>query len=254
MRRAKGRKIAAIGAFAKRKRKLEEELEDEQDQEPVNLAKVAELREEIQLLTAKIAGVPFIDTYDLKFNQFVPQPRPVTQAVMFCVMDVSGSMTQPIKEIAKRFFMLLYMFLSRSYEKTEVVFIRHHTSAKEVDEEEFFTSRETGGTVVSSALKLSRDIFQERFRPEDWNIYVAQASDGDNWVDDSPLCVDLLMQSIMPFVQYYAYVEIHNHEHQILWTEYEKVQSQYETFAMKQINGPDEIFPVFHELFKRREA
>lgn len=252
MRRAKGRKIAAIGAFAKRKQKLQEELDDEQANEPVDLDKVAELREAITRLTTKIETVPFIDTYDLKFNQFVRRPKPVTQAVMFCVMDVSGSMTEPIKEIAKRFFMLLYMFLARSYDKTDVVFIRHHTSAKEVDEEEFFTSRETGGTIVSSALKLTREIIDERFPIDDWNIYVAQASDGDNWEADSSVCSELLIEHIMPHLQYYAYVEIHDHDHQLLWTEYEKVKNRYDTFAMKQISGPDEIFPVFHELFKRR--
>ena len=79
---------------------------------------------------------------------------------MFCLMDVSGSMTQDIKEIAKRFFILLHMFLKRHYEKTEVVFIRHHTKADEVDEEEFFYSRETGGTVVSSALELMKQVVQ----------------------------------------------------------------------------------------------
>ena len=115
-----------------------------------------------------------------------------------------------------------------------------------------FTSRETGGTIVSSALKLTREIIDERFPIDDWNIYVAQASDGDNWEADSSVCSELLIEHIMPHLQYYAYVEIHDHDHQLLWTEYEKVKNRYDTFAMKQISGPDEIFPVFHELFKRR--
>ena len=104
---------------------------------------------------------------------------------MFCLMDVSGSMDEERKDIAKRFFILLYLFLTRNYERIEVVFIRHHTIAKEVDEDEFFHSRESGGTVVSSALKLMQEIIRERYPLTEWNIYAAQASDGDNWDDDS---------------------------------------------------------------------
>jgi hypothetical protein len=254
MRRAKGRMIAITTPYKRRQKELMEELKKEQERKPNDELKIRELKDEIHLLRSRIESIPFIDTYDLKFNQFIPQPKPVTQAVMFCLMDVSGSMSQATKDIAKRFFILLYLFLSRSYEKTDVVFIRHHTSAKEVDEEEFFYSRETGGTIVSSALKMVRDIIKQRYPTEDWNIYAAQASDGDNWEDDSSTCRELMLGSIMPYLQYYAYVEIHNQEHQGLWREYEKVQALYETFAMKQIRNPEEIYPVFHELFKRREV
>ena len=254
MRRAKGRKIAIASPYSKRCRELEELLAQELEKKPHNQEKIKNLRDELSLLRARIDAIPFIDTYDLKFNQFIPEPKPITQAVMFCIMDVSGSMSQATKDIAKRFFILLYLFLSRSYEKTDVVFIRHHTSAKEVDEEEFFYSRETGGTIVSSALKLMRDIIRERYPTEDWNIYAAQASDGDNWEDDSSTCRDLLFSSIMPYLQYYAYVEIHNQEHQGLWREYEKVDQAFETFSMKQIRGAEEIYPVFHELFRKEEA
>ncbi|MCW8906833.1 MAG: YeaH/YhbH family protein [Sedimenticola sp.] len=254
MRRAKGRKIAIASPYSKRCRELEEMLEQELERKPHNEEKIGRLRDELSVLRARIDAIPFIDTYDLKFNQFVPEPKPITQAVMFCIMDVSGSMSQATKDIAKRFFILLYLFLSRSYEKTEVVFIRHHTSAKEVDEEEFFYSRETGGTIVSSALKLMRDIIRDRYPTEDWNIYAAQASDGDNWEDDSATCRDLMFSSIMPYLQYYAYVEIHNQEHQGLWREYEKVDQAFGTFSMKQIRNVEEIYPVFHELFRKEEA
>src|SRR5690606_17167022 len=108
-----------------------------------------------------ISRVPWLDDFDLKYNLHVKDPAPSSKAVMFCLMDVSGSMNQATKDMAKRFFILLYLFLKRNYEHTEVVFIRHHTSAKEVDEEEFFYSRETGGTIVSSALKLMKQILDE---------------------------------------------------------------------------------------------
>ena len=96
---------------------------------------------------------------------------------MFCLMDVSGSMDQSTKDMAKRFYILLYLFLSRTYKNVEVVYIRHHTQAKEVDEHEFFYSQETGGTIVSSALKLMDEVVKERYNPAQWNIYAAQASE-----------------------------------------------------------------------------
>ena len=174
---------------------------------------------------------------------------------MFCLMDVSGSMNQATKDMAKRFFILLYLFLKRNYDHTEVVFIRHHTSAKEVDEEEFFYSRETGGTIVSSALKLMKTIMEARYPISEWNIYGAQASDGDNWNDDSSTCFELLTESIMPLVQHYSYIEITPRDHQALWREYEQVQAQFEdSFAMQQIVDPTDIYPVFRELFQRRPA
>jgi len=168
-------------------------------------------------------------------------------------MDVSGSMTQAHKDIAKRFFLLLYLFLERSYEKVELVFVRHHTAAKEVDEEEFFYSRETGGTIVSSALTLVDEIIAKRYPPGQWNLYVAQASDGDNWDDDSVACRDLLLKKLMPRLQYYTYVEITPHAHQALWEEYETVAAEFPSrFAMRQIVEAGDIYPVFRELFKRR--
>ncbi len=197
--------------------------------------------------------MPFLDTFDLKYNLLVKQPNPSSKAVMFCLMDVSGSMTQATKDIAKRFFILLYLFLKRNYERIEVVFIRHHTSAKEVDEEEFFYSRETGGTIVSSALKLMQEIMAERYPVNEWNIYGAQASDGDNWNDDSPVCRDILINQIMPFMQYFTYVEITPREHQALWYEYEQVSETFpSSFAQQQLVSAADIYPVFRELFQRR--
>jgi uncharacterized sporulation protein YeaH/YhbH (DUF444 family) len=170
-------------------------------------------------------------------------------------MDVSGSMTQAHKDMAKRFFILLYLFLERNYQRIEVVFIRHHTSAKEVEEEEFFYSRETGGTIVSSAIRLAQEVIEKRYPSNEWNIYVAQASDGDNWDDDSTNCSQILVKELMPLVQYFAYVEITPHAHQALWEEYRGVQSRFpDHFAMEQIVSEADIYPVFRELFRRKEA
>ena len=168
-------------------------------------------------------------------------------------MDVSGSMDQRTKDIAKRFFILLYLFLRKNYQKTEVVFIRHHSTAKEVDEEEFFYSRETGGTVVSSALKLMQSIIEERYPVSEWNIYGAQASDGDNWTNDSTTCYNLLENELLPVLQYYCYIEITDRGHQELWNYYEKLAEQYgDVFALRDIQDYADIYPVFRELFQRQ--
>ena len=216
--------------------------------------RIQEMREEIDRLKTRIAALPFIDTFDLRYQAFTQQPEPTSKAVMLCIMDVSGSMDQMRKNLAKRFFILLYLFLQRNYEKIDVVFIRHHTIAQEVDEQEFFYSRETGGTVVSSALNLAYEVLSERYDSSVWNIYCAQASDGDNWDSDSTICRKLLSDRLMPLMRYYAYVEITPRQHQSLWYAYQEVKALHRHFAMQQIDGADDIYPVFRELFKRQEA
>jgi uncharacterized sporulation protein YeaH/YhbH (DUF444 family) len=250
---SKARRIALSGESKRLLKVAEAELE-KADAQGDEVGK-RRLLLEIEQLERRIKRVPFLDTNDLRYNLHVKRPVPTSQAVMFCLMDVSGSMDQQIKDMAKRFYLLLYMFLRRHYERTEIVFIRHHTVAKEVDEQEFFYSRETGGTVVSSALKLMAEVIESRYSPNEWNIYGAQASDGDNWNDDSPICRKLLEEQLLPLVQYFAYVEITKRNHQALWREYEQVAAQFpETFAQRQIMDLGDIFPVFHDLFQKREA
>ena len=249
---ALARRLVLAAPYLRRLHEAEEELQRLLASPPVDEARAQALIEEIDHLRARARAVPFIDTFDLRFVNRVLQPQPTTQAVMFCLMDVSGSMDRARKDLAKRFFTLLYLFLKRNYEKIEVVFIRHHTIAKEVDEQEFFYSRETGGTVVSSALTLMSDIVSARYPLSSWNIYAAQASDGDNWHHDSPACKEILLKQIMPCVRYFAYIEITPDRHQSLWEAYEDVKAQHPNFAMRQIDGPADIYPVFRDLFKRR--
>jgi len=170
--------------------------------------------------------------------------------VMFCVMDVSGSMDETRKDLAKRFFILLYLFLTRHYETIDIVFIRHHTQAAEVSEEQFFHSTESGGTVVSSALVLLDQIIRARYPQGDWNIYVAQASDGDNFTNDSGICRNLLVDKILPLVRYFAYVQVAEEE-QNLWDEYSQLAPLYSHFAMRKVGAPGDIYPVFRDLFKK---
>lgn len=248
------RRQAMAGKHKKRLREAEAQLASLLEAPSDNQAEIKILLDEIKTLKSKIKKVPFIDEFDLRFKNYEQRAVPTSKAVMFCLMDVSGSMDQPTKEMAKRFYILLYMFLTRTYKDVDVVYIRHHTQAKEVDEQEFFYSQETGGTIVSSALKMMNEIMHERYPPSQWNVYAAQASDGDNWADDSPLCSKLLRESIMPFVRYYTYIEITSRAHQTLWREYDKLSEQFDNFAMQHIRDVNDIYPVFRKLFKKQAA
>jgi len=261
MRGAIGRRIA-IGAGSRRElRELEERLAALQaTPKPADDAaaterqrEIDELAEEAARLRSRLERIPYLDPIDLRFRNRVRVPVPTSKAVMFCLMDVSGSMDEGRKELSKRFFILLYLFLTRHYEKIELVFIRHHTQAAEVDEQNFFHARETGGTVVSSALVLMDEIIRARYNPSEWNIYGAQASDGDNWHHDSGRCRELLAQKILPMCRYYAYVQVAEEE-QNLWEEYAQLLEPHRNFAMRKAVSADQIYPVFRDLFKKEGA
>jgi uncharacterized sporulation protein YeaH/YhbH (DUF444 family) len=252
MRVALGRRIAMGGDARPELRKLEKHLEELREQDAPG-TQIAKVEEEIRQLRARLARVPFLDPFDLRYRNRVREPLPTSKAVMFCLMDVSGSMDEARKDLAKRFFILLYLFLSRHYEKTEVIFIRHHTQAAEVTEDEFFHATESGGTVVSSALTLMHEIIRERYTSSEWNIYGAQASDGDNWQQDSSKCRELLDQKLLPLCRYFAYVQVAD-EDQNLWEEYTRVRDSNVNFAMQKIVTPAQIFPVFRDLFKKQPA
>ncbi len=221
------------------------------------------LRQELDALLLRTIRVPFIDPVDLRYRRFETTPKPIAQAVMFCLMDVSGSMTEHMKDLAKRFFMLLYIFLARRYEHVQVVFIRHTHEAKEVDEETFFRSAETGGTIVSSALYEMKRIVAERYDPQEWNIYAAQASDGDNSSSDADTTAELIATSILPVCQHFAYVEVGADvpaptgfmpHRTALWRTYEALKQDGTEIAMRKVSHRRDIYPVFRDLFRRKTA
>ena len=240
------------------------ELQAKDDLDAQQRLRLAELTNEIENLKRRQRAIPYIDPVDIRYNRFDPQPEPKTKAVMFCLMDVSGSMGQHEKDLAKRFFILLHLFLQRKYERVELVFIRHTHIAQEVDEEAFFYSRESGGTKVSTALVEMQEIVQKRFPVSEWNIYAAQASDGDNIANDTGNCVELLENEWLPVCQYYAYVEILTEQEvsryagtsngKELWRGYRAVDEQSSNFSMKHIAKRSDIYPVFRELFAKNEA
>jgi uncharacterized protein len=228
-----------------------------------NSEQAKEIQTEIDLLLQKAKSIPWIDPIDLRYNVFNPKPAPVTSAVMICVMDVSGSMDQHKKDMAKRFFMLLYLFLQRKYENVNVVFVRHHTAADMVSEQEFFYDQIGGGTMVSSALELIKKQVLKQYSSVDHNIYVCQASDGDNYESDNVLCRDLLTNDILPVVQFYAYIEIGNSQDfdeyslfadhtSSLFETYQLLTQQVNNLKVNRVLQPKDIYGVFRELFEKK--
>ena len=253
MRKALSRRIAMGGDARRQLRKLELLLATMLHDARTPRSEILALNAEIEALRHRLLKIPFLDPFDLRYRNRVKTPLPASKAVMFCLMDVSGSMNEARKDLAKRFFILLYLFLMRHYEKTDVVFIRHHTQATEVSEDEFFHSTESGGTVASSALTLMHQIIQERYPSNEWNIYGAQASDGDNWLQDSAKCRTLLVEKLLPVSRYFAYLQVAE-ESQNLWEEYTLVRKSQAHFAMQKVTDPSGIYPVFRELFKKGQA
>ncbi|MBY0423044.1 MAG: YeaH/YhbH family protein [Parvularculaceae bacterium] len=264
MRNAHGRRLALkrpstaeVNALKARLFELEKIAQPTKAEIDEKLALLEQLKE----MEARRRWAPFIDPLDVRYNAFQPTPIETTAAVMFCLMDVSGSMGEREKDLAKRFYLLLYLFLRRRYERVDVVFIRHTHHAEEVDEETFFYSKQSGGTVVSTALEKMLEVQKDRYPVADWNIYVAQASDGFTQSGDAQRCVEMLDELVMPLCQYYAYIEIlDERELEVisdadsgaeLWRAYRAFAKNWPSFAQTRITRPQDIFPVFRELFSK---
>ena len=245
------RKIGIKSIFDKKIKKLEEELENCTDK-----VRIKEIKKEIDANHIKKNAIPFLDDVDLRYNNFEQVIEPTTKAVMICILDVSASMGPKEKTIAKKFFTLLYMFLFKKYEKVELVFIRHHSEAKEVGEEEFFNSRETGGTVVSEAIGLADRIIKERYTTNGWNVYITQASDGDVWGQpDAEKCYNIIRKSIMDNIRYYAYLEISRYAQlSQLYSIYKELEQEFKHFATQRVTEENQIWQVFRKLFSKEKT
>ncbi len=219
-------------------------------------ARLPALRAELDLALRRLARVPWIDPIDLRYRRYSQVPKPSARAVMFCLMDVSGSMTEQMKDLAKRFFLLLHVFLERRYKRVELVFIRHTEVAEEVDEAVFFNDPRTGGTVVSTAMVEFSRIQRERYPHDSWNIYAAQASDGDNSSNDTHKTVAMLEHDILPLVQHFAYIEVGSaaiiRGETDLWRGYDPLSRRAPKLAMRRVGEQKDIFPVFRDLFARK--
>jgi uncharacterized sporulation protein YeaH/YhbH (DUF444 family) len=260
LRHSMSRRIALKRPKPEEIQALRDEIE-RLEREGGHFEELLKLRAELETRLTRTQRIPYIDPVDVRYRRLESTPKPIAKAVMFCLMDVSGSMNEHMKDLAKRFYSLLYLFLNRRYEHVDVVFVRHTHEAQEVDEQTFFYSRETGGTVVSTALFKMQEIVAARYPVSEWNIYAAQASDGDNTSSDNAVVLAQLRDVILPMCQYYAYVEVGMDDEDDhpgagepstnLWRAYKRVPAD-QPFAMRKVRHRRDIYPVFRELFSRR--
>ncbi len=249
-----GRRIALSAAIREQLREARERLQHARNEDR-SADDIASLESEIVKIEQRLARVPYLDELDLRFRNRVAVSAPIARAVMFCLMDVSASMDENRKDLAKRFFTMLYLFLSRKYEQVELVFIRHTDEPEEVDEKEFFHGTKSGGTVVLTALELAQRIAGERYAGGGWNLYMAQASDGDAFGADAGKSARFVEQSLLPLLRYFAYIEVCDAgalHASSLWASYEAVKSG--NFATRRVSARAEIYPVFRDLFKKEHA
>jgi len=197
---------------------------------------------------------PFHDN-DLRYHFIKEKPKEATNAVIFFMMDVSGSMTTNVKFIARSFYFLLYQFIRHKYEKVEIVFIAHTTEADEVDEERFFKRAAAGGTHISSAPFLALDLINDRYHPSAWNIYAFHCTDGDNWEEDNDKAVAAFIE-LRDVCQMLSYNEIvlaserpnwDSSENSKLWSRLKSIESK--NMKMNVLKSKDDIWPAFRHLF-----
>lgn len=268
MKSALGRKFALNGSANTQIRELQEELDALLAIKPTKRTiamtnRIAEIPLLIEEIQRKRLDMPKLGEFDLRYRTHEKTPVPSHNAVMFCLMDVSGSMGEHEKDLAKRFYILMYLFLSSRYERVDVRYIRHHHDAHEVSEDEFFHSRESGGTIVSNVMFEMLDIIKQEYSESNWNIYVAQTSDGDNWPNDVPLLQKTVDSLVLPKIQHFTYLEVgdesgwRNKDGYVssVWSTYETFRHRWvNKFDMKKITQLNEVGDVFRELFKKRTA
>lgn len=241
--------------------------------------RIFQIKTQIEALKLRKAILPLFDTTDLRFRSRIDKKLPKTHATMIMIMDNSGSMGEREKTIARKFFILLYLFLAQNYDKIDMRFISHTTVAKEMGEEEFFDTHENGGTVVSSAL----DLLVKMLAGEDTvgtpdevknggelkgrtNIYVAQVSDGDNVDTDNGTCSELLSDDILPFINYFAYMQVEQEgsnalagllsysRQNSLWATYEAISKAHSNHVSKRVTHERDIFGVFRSFFSTTQT
>lgn len=249
---ALGRKIALGFPLDRKIKELEEELLSAKKPRKI------EIELEISSLRKRRLAIAYIDQVDVRYKRHTQVPLPNSQAVVFCLMDVSGSMGKEEKDTAKRFFLLLYLFLQRKYQKVDIIFVRHTTEASECTEHEFFYGQETGGTMVSTGVKCVNEIIQDRYPIDAWNIYCVQASDGDNFDNDNAdLCTQL--EVLLPKCQYYVYNEVlqstsyrSNGHITNVFEVMNELKNEYHNLSIVNIASIDEVVPTFRKIFSKK--
>jgi hypothetical protein len=196
---------------------------------------------------------------DLRFKTWEEETKLESSAVVIAMMDVSGSMTEFKKYIARSFYFWMVRFLRTKYDNVEIVFISHHTEAREVTEEQFFTQGESGGTVVSSAYKLALEKIKSRYNPSDWNIYPFHFSDGDNYYSDNEEAVRLADEMIKT-CNLFGYGEIGDEgfpgfrrPNGALLSIFNERLKNKDRFIGVRIENKEDVYPALKEFFGKRE-
>ena len=190
---------------------------------------------------------------DLIYKHFKPSKKECSNAAIFFIMDISGSMTKEKKFIARSFYFLLYHFIRSKYDNTEIIFVAHDTAGYEVNEDQFFTRGNSGGTLVSAGLELVYDIMMKRYHPNSWNIYCFQCSDGDNWPEDTSKTLQIA-EKLRDSSQLFGYCEINPGDRDSGWYDDAQLSKVYQKLVGKKlktvgITCKADIWPAFRALF-----
>lgn len=191
---------------------------------------------------------------DLRYKHFAVTEKKTSNAVIFFLMDISGSMGTAKKFLSRSFFFLLYHFIRSRYDKVDIVFVAYESQAYEVDEKSFFERGSSGGTIASTGLKMVNDIIDARYHPTSWNIYTFHASDGDNWPTDNAN-VKEAVASLLPKVQFYGYCEIEPSKERLAWLRDSSLGSifndmSYDKLKTATIASKEDIWGAFNSFFK----
>ena len=195
-----------------------------------------------------IGRFPFKED-DIRYHRIRETKRKESNAVIICIMDTSGSMDITRKYLARSFYFLLYQFVKMKYINVEVVFIAHSTVAKLVTEEEFFHKVESGGTYISSGYEMARQVIEEKYNPQHWNIYAFHASDGDNWSEDNEKAVEAAKE-LCYLCNMFGYIEIMPYFFNGTIQKLFEHRVQHEHFVTQTIMKKEEVWQAFKNILK----
>lgn len=223
-------------------------------------SRMSAIETRIAELQKKIAAVPIFEKIDLRYRKREKVLVKSADAVFIMIMDISGSMDEDKKRMARKFFSLQYAFIKRKYPQTDLVFIAHTDEAEEMTEDEFFTTRKSGGTIVSPAYELAHKIIRDRYDATESNIYLSQASDGDNYDYDNAEIIPMLEESgLLKKLRHMSYAQVGqsfaaSYGGSItLWTVLTSIANSTNKLAMVTINDDSEVFEAFHAIYKKSD-
>lgn len=271
-----GRRWALMAPHKEEREALEMEFRQLEDctpgteylSEEDRVRRMGEILLRLEELSNHIRHLDNFDKVDLRYKKKDAKPLRTIESVFIMIMDISGSMGQKEKTIARRWFALLYAFIKKKYGNTDLVYLAHTDEAMEMSEDDFFSTRINGGTTVSPAIALATKIILQRYDPNQTNIYVSHASDGDNYESDGPLVIEEMTKAtgLLNKIQMFSYVEVgsamsswFNMNPAVatgdssLWEAYAHCQQHVVDgkLSMAILETADECYPIFKKIFKK---